>query len=232
MQLEMPALRAARLGRSTARLPLPPETPMSAASISRPVLEARSLSRSLLGRDELLGARARRSAPSTTSASRCGRGTVTALVGESGSGKSTVARLLDAALRADRRARSCSSDEDVSRHPRPPPAPSLPVAGADDLPGPVRVAEPRQAASSITSRARSGSTASSRATRCDERVARAARDGRARPRRGRRREVSRTSSPAGSGSASRSRARWPSSRRSCSPTSRSRCSTSRSASGS
>ena len=66
---------------------------MSAVSISRPVLEARSLSRSFSIGTSFWGARkALRAVDDVNLSLR--RGTVTALVGESGSGKSTVARLL------------------------------------------------------------------------------------------------------------------------------------------
>jgi len=66
---------------------------VSAVSISRPVLEARSLSRSFSIGTSFWGARkALRAVDDVNLSLR--RGTVTALVGESGSGKSTVARLL------------------------------------------------------------------------------------------------------------------------------------------
>ena len=66
-------------------------------------------------------------------------GTITALVGESGSGKSTVARIL-ARLYEPTAGRSSArrGRRRVATARRPP----LPLAGADDLPGPVRVAEP------------------------------------------------------------------------------------------
>ena len=68
-------------------------------------------------------------------------GCVTALVGESGSGKSTVARLLARLYEPDRRQdrlrrqgrRRPVAAQDAAR---------LPLARADDLPGPVRVAQP------------------------------------------------------------------------------------------
>ena len=66
---------------------------MSVASISRPVLEARSLSRSFSVGTSFWGTRATlRAVDDVNLALR--RGEVSALVGESGSGKSTVARLL------------------------------------------------------------------------------------------------------------------------------------------
>ncbi len=67
-------------------------------------------------------------------------GTITALVGESGSGKSTVARLL-ARLYEPSAGRGPVRGE--RRHARPEAArrPSLPLAGADDLPGPLRLAQ-------------------------------------------------------------------------------------------
>ena len=71
-------------------------------------------------------------------------GTITALVGESGSGKSTVARLLARLYDADRRAASSSRASDVAAEHAPARRPALPLAGADDLPGPVRLAEPGQ----------------------------------------------------------------------------------------
>ena len=66
---------------------------MSAVSISRPVLEARSLSRSFSVGTSFWGARKMLRAVDDVNLS-LRRGTVSALVGESGSGKSTVARLL------------------------------------------------------------------------------------------------------------------------------------------
>ena len=79
--------------------------------------------------------------PSTTSRFTLRPGTITALVGESGSGKSTVARIL-ARLHdptgGHRRLRRAST-RPVGRD-----DPPLPLAGADDLPGSVRLAEPGQ----------------------------------------------------------------------------------------
>jgi peptide/nickel transport system ATP-binding protein len=66
---------------------------VSVVSISRPVLEARSLSRSFSVGTSFWGARKTLRAVDDVNLS-LRRGTVTALVGESGSGKSTVARLL------------------------------------------------------------------------------------------------------------------------------------------
>ena len=68
------------------------------------------------------------------------RGRVTALVGESGSGKSTVARLLAQLYPPHRRRHPAARRVDDG--PRRPPLPRVRRAGADDLPGPVRVAEP------------------------------------------------------------------------------------------
>ena len=74
---------------------------------------SRDLTKRFAGGNGLL---ARRSSctRSTTSASRCGRGTITALVGESGSGKSTVARLL-ARLYAPSDGTIRFGDRDVAR---------------------------------------------------------------------------------------------------------------------
>ena len=66
-------------------------------------------------------------------------GTITALVGESGSGKSTVARIL-ARLHDPTAGTIVFEGARCDQGRRPP----LPLAGADDLPGPVRLAESRQ----------------------------------------------------------------------------------------
>ena len=68
-------------------------------------------------------------------------GTITALVGESGSGKSTVARLLARLYEPTSRGGPLRGERRLARA-RPARRPPLPLAGADDLPGPVRVAEP------------------------------------------------------------------------------------------
>ena len=141
---------------------------------------------------------------STASRSTIERGETLGLVGESGCGKSTLGPRDPAALRADRRARS-SSTARTSRPRRGGAAPAAP-ADADDLPGPVRVAQPaahrRPDRRRAAARARARVAAARRATR----VARAARDVVGLPRR-RRARATRTSSRAASASASASRAR-------------------------
>ncbi len=96
-------------------------------------------------------------------------GTVTALVGESGSGKSDRREAPLAALRADR-----GHDPFPRRGrqpgPRPPRAARVPLRSADDLPGPVRVAEPGQEgpappqAAALDSPARAAGARSTRAS--------------------------------------------------------------------
>ena len=109
-------------------------------------------------------------------------GTVTALVGESGSGKSTVARLLARLYAPTGGQRSCSTARTSAASAASARA-ALPLAGADDLPGPVRLAQPGEARSSTTSRGRCRSTASCRAAQVDGPRARAAaaRSGSSRP---------------------------------------------------
>ena len=137
-------------------------------------------------------------------------GTITALVGESGSGKSTVARLL-ARLYAPTDGEVLFEGSDVARVKRPARRPQLPLAGADHLPGSVRLAEPGQ------DRAPPRRAAAAHPPRRPARTGRGARAraaGNGRPRAGRRRSrpSTRTSSPAASGSGSRSPARSRSSR--------------------
>ena len=68
-------------------------------------------------------------------------GTITALVGESGSGKSTIARLI-ARLYDPTSGQVVFEGRNVASEPQPRRPPALPLAGADDLPGPVRLTEP------------------------------------------------------------------------------------------
>ena len=111
-------------------------------------------------------------------------------------------------LRADRAARSASRAPTSPGAAAPARARAVPPPHADDLPGPLRQPQPalagarhrRRAAPRLRPRARSP-------RRCDARVARAARAGRARRRATAR--STRTSSPAASASASRSPARSP-----------------------
>ena len=178
-------------------------------------------------------ARARRSTPHRGGRRRVVRaapGRVTALVGQSGSGKSTIARMVTGVERPTsgaivfhghggrpgRRRFRGRALRDYRRHvqmvfqdPFSALNPTRTVGYA--LSRPLR--EPPRAASG---------EARARARR------RAARDGRAHPGRPVPRQARRTSSPAGSASGSSSPGRWPPSRRSSSPTSRSRCSTCRS----
>ena len=116
-------------------------------------------------------------------------------------------------------------------HQRPSPVAQVPLPGAVDLPGPVRVAEPRQAGGPPPRPSAANPPCRPRRPGPGARPA-PPRDGRPRARRRRGAESTRTSCRAVSASAWRSPARLPSSRRSCSRTSRSRCSTCRSGSGS
>ena len=96
--------------------------------------------------------------------------------------------------------------------PRPLRRQALPLAGADDLPGPLRLAEPR-AHDRAPSRAPGADPQRRPEARRQASRARAAAHGRSRPGREVRERSTRTSSRAASGSASRSRARSPSTRR-------------------
>ncbi len=157
-------------------------------------------------------------------------GTITALVGESGSGKSTVARLL-AHLYEPSAGAVLFEGSDVSHVRRSKRRPALPLAGADDLPGPVRLAQPGEDDSAP--RRTTAAHPPHRPFQPSRRARpRAAAHGQASSRRRTSPPSTRTSSQAGSASASRSHVRSRSSRRSSSPTSRSACSMSRSGSGS
>ena len=148
-------------------------------------------------------AAADRSRRSTASASRSPSGETLGLVGESGCGKSTVARLIVGLYRADAR-------EDLVRRPahrcRRRRARAA-AHDADDLPGSVREPQSALARRATSSPSRSARTVlRKRRARSTTRVAALLEQvGLAG---GRRRASIRTSSPAGSGSASRSRARW------------------------
>ncbi len=111
------------------------------SSITAP-LEVRGLTKHFPAGNGLLGRGSRvHAVDDVTFALR--PGTITALVGESGSGKSTVARLL-VRLYDPTSGRVLFEGRDVTERPAPARRPALPLAGADDLPGSVRVAEPGQ----------------------------------------------------------------------------------------
>ena len=116
-------------------------------------------------------------------------------------------------------------------HPQPSPHARVPRAGTDDLPGPVRVAEPGQARRPPPGPPAADPPRRPQRPGAPARV-RAARDGRARARCCRRREVPARALGGAASARSDRTGPWPSSRRSCSRTSRSRCSTCRSGSGS
>ena len=96
-------------------------------------------------------------------------GTVTALVGESGSGKSTVARML-ARLYDPTSGEVLFDGKDIAQRARSPGHAPVPVRGADDLPGPVRLAEPGQDGSPPSRAAAADPRAASSAADVDERV--------------------------------------------------------------
>ena len=104
------------------------------------MLEARALSRTFSVGTSFWGARETLRAVDDVNLSLPRRGKVSALVGESGSGKSTVARLLSQ-LYEPTAGSILLENEDVTRI-RGRRQLRVPRAGTDDLPGPVRLAEP------------------------------------------------------------------------------------------
>ena len=97
-------------------------------------LEVRSLTKRFAVGNAL---RARARARRRRRVVRAAPGTITALVGESGSGKSTVARLLARLYDAELGSRPLRGERRLARAAAAR-RPALPLAGADDLPGPVR----------------------------------------------------------------------------------------------
>ena len=166
--------RPARRGRQRAGASAPPSRlsgdDMSTASRGRSARRGRAPDEALPGHSRACSRARRGEVHAVEDVSlTVRRGETLGLVGESGCGKSTTARLHPAAARADARARSASTGRDITHLSQRAAAPAAP-RDADDLPGPVLVAQPAQDGRPDRRRSRSRSTAPRRtqATRVRE----------------------------------------------------------------
>ena len=154
------------------------------------------------------------------------RGEVVGLVGESGCGKSTLGRMVAGIMPPTDGRGAVARASDIADAAAGPARAHAKLQGADDLPGPVRLAQSAAARRATSSARRRWCTAWSTRAEFDAYRRRAVAP--RRPRSGLSSAATRTSSPAASASASASPARWPCSRSSWSATRRWRRSTSRS----